>query len=144
MINGLIFVGYSFMLILMAFFKFCAQNSQKMFYWLNIMDYDSETRCYFNMNLNELDSKGFIKRSLFFINAVKCFTLVFMPFFIIAACISVFIHLNDYYLNHFIGILIYFIVLYQGIAYAFGLPIILYKVSINLVNDIFNPSYDCF
>ena len=67
MVNGIIVIGCSYILMLMAFFKFCARNSQKMFYWLNIMDYHSETRCYYNMNLNESDSKIFINRSLILI-----------------------------------------------------------------------------
>ena len=144
MINGITFLAYFYMLMLMAFFKFCARNSQKMFYWLKIMDYDSETRCYFNMNLNESDSKMFIKRSLIFINALKCFTTVCISFFTIVISISIFINMNDYYLNKFISFLIFVPITYHGLAYAYGLPIILYLVSINLVNEIFNHSYICF
>ena len=143
-INGIIFFACSYLLVLMAFFKFCARNLQKMFYWLNIMDYDSETRCYYNMNLNESDSKAFIKRSLIFINAFKCFTVVFMSIHLIVVFISVFIHLDDYYLNQLIAFMIYFPALYYGIAYCYGLPIILYLVSINLVNEIFNNSHVYF
>ena len=144
MINGIISLICFYILILISFFKFCARNSQKMFYWLNIVGYDSTTRCYFNMNLNESDSKMFVKRSLIFINAFKCFTAVCMPFFIIVIFISILINLNDYYLNQLITLLIFFIALYHVIAYCFGVPIILYLVSINLVNEILNYSYVCF
>ena len=140
MINGIIFFACFCVLMLMAFFKFCARNSQRMFYWLKIMDYDSETRRYFNMNLNESDSKMFIKRSLILINALKCFTVVSMPFFIIVVSIPVFTHLDDYYLNQLITLIIFFTVIYYTISYSFGLPVILYLVSINLVNQIFNHS----
>ena len=144
MLNGIIFSVCFYILMLMAFFKFCTRNSQKMFYWLKIMDYDSETRCYFNMNLNESDSKMFIKRSLIFINAFMCFTAVCMSCFTIVISISIFINMNDYYLNQMIAYLILFLVSYHGLAYSFGLPIILYLVSIKSVNQIFNHSYICF
>ena len=144
MINGIILLACFYILMLMAFFKFCSRNSQKMFYWLNLMNYDSEIRCYFNMNLNESDSKMFVKRSLIFTFTLKCFTIVCMPFFMIIVCISFFIHLNDYYLNQLITFLIYFFVSYHIISYCFCLPIILYLVSINLFNVIFNHFYVCF
>ena len=99
MVNGIIFLECICILMLMAFFKFCARISQEMFYWLNIMDYDSETWYYFNMYLTESDSKVFIKRSSIFIKAFKCLTIVCISFFMIAVCISIFIHLNDNYLN---------------------------------------------
>ena len=143
-INGIIFLAFSYMLMLMAFFKFCARNSQKMFYWLNIMDYDYETRCYFNMNLDESDSKTFTKQSLIFINALKCFIAVCIPFFTTVISISILINMNDYYLNKFISSLIFIFIIYHGVACCYGLPIILYLVSINLVNEIFNHFYVCF
>ena len=43
MLNGLVFSVCFCQLMLMVVFIFSARNSQKMFYWLNIMDYDSET-----------------------------------------------------------------------------------------------------
>ena len=135
MINGIILAAFSYALMLMAFIKFCARNSQKMFYWLKIMDYDSETRCYPNMNLNELDSKIFIKRSLIFIIAFKCFTIVLMPLFLIVIFVSIFMNLDDYYLNRLIGFLIFFIASYHGIAYSIGLPVILYLVTSTYKND---------
>ena len=144
MINGFFFLGCFFILMLMVFFQFCARKSQKMFYWLNIMNYDYEARRYFGMNLNESDSKIFIKRSLILIIAFKCFTVFCIPFFIIVVCISVFIHLNDYYLNQLITLLIFVSISYHLIALAFGLSIILYLVSINWVNQIFNHSHVCF
>ena len=137
-INGIIFFVCSYILMLMAFFKFCVLNSQKMFYWLNIMDYNSETRCYYNLNLNESDSKTFTKRSLIFINGFKFFNIVCLPFFTIVNFISILININDYYLNQLIGLMIYFPVIYHCIAYCFGLPTILYLVSINFLNQIFN------
>ena len=144
MINGIILFACFCILILMAFFRFCARNMQKMFYWLNIMDYDSETRYYLNMNLNESDSKMFIRRNLILINTFKCFNAVCIPFFIIVVCISVFIHLDDYYLNHLIILLIFIPIIYHTNSYCFGLPVTLYLVSINLVNKIFNHSHVYF
>ena len=133
MINGIIFFGFFSMLMLIAYFKFCDRNPQKIFYWLSIMDYDSETRCYYNLNLNESDSKMFIKRSLIFINALNCFAIVFLLSFLIVISVSIFIHSGDYYLNQLITLLVFFLMLYHALAYAYGLPIILYLVSINLV-----------
>ena len=144
MLNGIIFSVCFYILMLMAFFKFCTRNSQKMFYWLNIMDYDSENRCYFNMSLNESDSKIFINRSLILIIAFKCVTAFCIPCFTMVIFISILIHLNDNYLNQLITFLIFVVLAYHCIAYCFGLSVILYLVSINLVNQIFNHYYVCF
>ena len=143
-INGIIFFVCFCILILMAFFKFSARNMQKMFYWLNIMDYDSETRCYLNMNLNESDSKMFIKRGLILINTFKCFNAVCIPFFTIVAFISILINLSDYHLNQLMVLPIFIPIIYHTNSYSFGLPVTLYLVSINLINEIFDHYYSCF
>ena len=141
-LNGIVFFGCTYVLLVLAFFKFCSQKPQ-MFYWLNIMDYDAKNRCFYRMNLNKSDSKVFIKQSLILINSLKFFHVVGLAFFLFASCFSVFMHLNDYYLNQIIGIMIFFVIFYHCIGFAFGFPIILYLVSINLSNEIFNHSLLC-
>ena len=143
MLNGIVFIGCSYQLMNIAFYKFCTQNPQ-MFYWLTVMDYDAKNKCFYRMNLNKSDSKMFIKQSLILINSLKCFAVVCLAFFLFASCLAVFIHLDDYYLNRLMGIMIFFVVFYHCIGFGFGFPVILYLVNINLVNEIFNHSYVCF
>ena len=41
-VNGTAILCAIYILFVMLFFKFCTQNLKKMFYWLNIMEYDTE------------------------------------------------------------------------------------------------------
>ena len=128
-IDGLCFLVCIFLLMVIALFKFCTQNLRKMFYWLYIMEFDPENKCFFNLDLNEIDSKVLLKQTLIFINTLKFFNVVFLPLFAFANLISVYKYVNDYYFNHFIGIMIYIPALYYDACYVFGVPIILYLVS---------------
>lgn len=132
-INGLCWLVCIFILMVIMFFKICTQNLKKMFYWLFIMKYDPENRCFSNIELNDSDSKMFIQRFLLFINAFKYFVILFIPLFVFANFISVFLHTNNYYLNHLIGIMTYVPALYYDCGYVFGMPIILYLVSFKLI-----------
>ena len=127
-INSVCFLCCSYVLITMAFFQFCNRKEKKMLYWLRIMDYDNENRCFYRLNLNESDSEMFIKRSLILINVFKWFSVTFLTAFIIVNCISVPMYLNDYYIEHFIAILFFSISHYQCANYYLGLPVILYLV----------------
>ena len=133
-INGICFVGCCYAIMVIAFFKFFTRNLKMKFYWLKIMEYDHETRCFFNMNLNEFDSKMFIRRVLLFIILFKCFTVLLISCFAIINLLSAFIQINDHYLNHFIGIMIYLPSIYHCCGNTFGSPIILYLVSLKLIN----------
>ena len=132
MINGMSFICCSYIIMIIIFFKFCMKNL-KMFYWLNIMEYDFINRCFFKLNLNESDSKMFIKRIFIFVNIFKWFTYSFIIFFAFVNFLSVFKYINEYYLNYFIGITIFLPPLYYCNGFAFGLSIILYLVSLKLL-----------
>ena len=136
-INGLCFLGCCYVIMVIAFFKFCTRNLKMMFYWLNIIKYDHKIRCFFNMNLNEFDSKMFIKRISIFIIAFKCFNVLIIPFYTFVNLLSVFLHINDYYINYLIAIIIFLPALYQCCGYVFGLPVILYLVSLKLFINIY-------
>ena len=136
-INGLCFVGCCYAIVVIAFFKFCTRNLKMLFYWLNIIEYDNEIRCFFNMNLNESDSKMFIKRISIFKTVFKYFTVLIIPFYAFVNLLSVFLYIKDYYLNYLVGIIVFLPALYQCSGYVCGLPIILYLVRLKLFINIY-------
>ena len=134
LINGICVVCGSYIFLLMAFLKFCTRNVKKMFYWLDIMEYHAENRCFTKMNLNQSDSNTFIKRISILIIILKCFSFSFIPGLFVVNCLSILKHIdNDYQLNHLVAISIFLPQHYYYINYSFGVPIILYLVSKKLI-----------
>ena len=81
MVNGISAIWAVYILMVILFFKFCTQNLKKMFYWLNMMEYDAENRHFFRLNLNESDSTMFNKRIIILIITLKSFTYLLISFF---------------------------------------------------------------
>ena len=132
MINGICAICFSYIIFVM-FFKYCNQDLEKMFYWLKIMEYHSENRCFVNMNLNEQDSKMFVKRISFFIFSIKSLVYLFIFVFVFGNFFSVYKYVNDYYLNYFISTIAFIHPNYYGVGFIVGLPVILYFVSLIFV-----------
>ena len=132
MINGICVLCFAYVLIVIFFFKFCTRNLKKMFYWLNMIKYNSDVRCFVNMNLNELDSKMFNKRILIFIITLKVFIYPFIVLFALINILLVFKNEHNYYLNYIISIISFLFPLFYGTHYSFGFPVILYLVSIKV------------
>ena len=128
MINGIVTICSIYIINAIFLFKFCTRNLKKMFYWLNIMEYDDDIRSFHRMNLNDSDSQLFVKRMSLFILSIKCFSFLFTIGLVFVNFLSVFKYLNDYYINHFVSILLFVPPLHFCIGFAFGLPIILYLV----------------
>ena len=120
----------TFIYFVIILFKFCSRNPKKMLYWLNTMKYDVDNECFPKMKLNQFDSNVFIKRMLLFINTLKFFTFAFMFCFMFVILISIYKYLDDYHLNQLVSVMLFVPAFYYYINYAFGLPVILYLVSI--------------
>ena len=94
------------------------------------MQFDSDYRRFGKLNLNENESKAFIKRmsllSLIFNGIVYSFTI----FFVVVNCFIAFKYHNDYFACYLISILIYCIQIHYALNCAFGFLIILYQVSL--------------
>ena len=96
-------------------FYFSSRNPKKMFYWLKIMEYDYDNDCFSRMNLNESNSKMFIKQMSIVISALKLFCFVFMPSFFIITVFAVFKYLSyQHYFIHFLAILLFLPHFYLG------------------------------
>lgn len=111
-------------------FHYSLKDSNKMFYWLEQMEFDSVNRCFTKLNLNESDSKKFINRiSLLRFNFIS-FIHSFVTFFVISSCFSLLKRsvLKPYYAHYIISILIFAPQLYLSLSYTCGLLIIFYQV----------------
>lgn len=133
MINGICPLCAVYVLLVMVYFQFCKRNLEKMLYWLKIVEFDTENRCFFRMNLNQFDSKMFVKRILIFVVALKCFTSSFMPLFVLINFLLVFKYVDDYQLNYLVSIITFLPHLYYCINFVFGLPVVIYFVWIKFI-----------
>ena len=91
-------------LIIIALF-YLLQN--KMFYWLDHMHFDNESRCFYKLNLNISDSKRFTKQFAMLIIIMKrlIYVLDSIAFMILSGSFIIFT--NQDYLYYFISITIY-------------------------------------
>ena len=110
-------------------FIFLFTSKQKMFYWLNVMDYDEETQSFNKLNLNETESKMFIKRLSLSIFLLKCFTRLIVSFFVLVNLVLILKWQRNYLLNYFVSFVIYVPHLYLNASFIFGFLAILYPVS---------------
>ena len=131
--NGIVLTCFVYIFLVMIYFKFCLRNLKDNFYWLNIMEYHTENRGFFNLNLNKSDLKIFIKRISLFAFSLEYLVFSFIMFFALTSFISIFKYINDYQLNYLISVIINLAPCYYCIAYLYGLPVILYLVSLKLI-----------
>ena len=110
-------------------FLFASHHLKKMFYWLDVMEYDEETRSFNKLNLNETESKMFIKRLSLSVFLLRCLTYVFMIFFYLVNFVFILMYQKDYYLNYIISLLIFIPQHYLDGQFIFGFLVILYPVS---------------
>ena len=110
-------------------FYFHLKNSKKMLFWVEAMEFDYDNRRFKKLDLNESDSKMFIKRMSIFKFGLKSFLYSFIIFFIIVNVYSVFKYRDDYYIHYFISIFLFVLQQYFNIGYIYGLFIILYLVN---------------
>ena len=110
-------------------FLFASKHPKKMFYWIDVMEYNEENQSFDKLKLNETDSKKFIKRLSLSIFLLRCFTYVFTTSFYIIIPILIFQHQESYYLNYFISILFCLPLSYYSVNFMFGILGILYPVS---------------
>ena len=110
-------------------FNYSLTKQEKMFYWLDVMQFDSDNRRFNKLNLNETQSKTFIKcislLSLIFNGIIYSLTI----FFIVVICFITF-KFHEYKANYLVSILIYYIQNYYALNCTFGFLIILYQVSL--------------
>ena len=110
-------------------FIFLFTSKQKMFYWLDVMEYDENTQSFNKLNLNETESKMFIKRLSLSVFILRCFSYVSMILFYLVNFVFVLKYQKDYYLNYTISLLIFIPQHYINGKLIFGLLVILYPVS---------------
>ena len=71
-------------------FIFASKHSKKMFYWIDVMEYNEENQSFDKLKLNEIDSGKFIKRLSLSVFFLRCFTYAFIPSFCIIIPILIF------------------------------------------------------
>ena len=114
---------------LISLYYFSLRNHKKMLFWIDFMDFNSETKCFYKMNLRESDSKRFTKQF-----ALMWFILKPINYFLdlssfAAFLISFLMFKHDHYFNYLISIFSFSISVYYLANHWFGLTLILYQVN---------------
>ena len=119
--------------ILIMLFYFSSKNSKKMLFWLNHMQFDNETRCFYKLNLNDSDSKRFTNQFalLWFITQRVALFLAFITFIVVL--ISFLIFKNEYYFYYLTSIFVFALGIWNNTYNWCALILILYQVSKKLI-----------
>ena len=110
-------------------FIFASYHSKKMLYWLDTLKYDQDTKSFNKLNLNEAESKMFIRRFSLSIFLLRCVSHVFMISFYLANFVFVLMYRKGYYLNYLISLVIFIPQHYIDGEFIFGFLAILYPVG---------------
>ena len=119
--------------ILIMLFYMASKSADKMLFWLDHMEYDNETRCFYKLNLTISDSKRFTKRFalLWFIIKPVVHFLGFITFITILA--SFFLFRNNDHFYYLISIFVYSLGVW---CFAYNwcvLTLVLYQVKVWLI-----------
>lgn len=112
---------------------FISKHPKKMFYWIEVMEYDDDNDSFTKLNLNQVDSKMFIKRLSLSLFLLKIFTYLSCLFFIFVNFVCFFKYQNTYHLYYFISTLCFLPQIYFHLRFALGFLVILYPVSNQLL-----------
>ena len=128
-VNFITFLIFVLIIFAKILFLFASKQPKKMFYWINAMEYNEENGSFDKLNLNESDSKKFIKRLSLSVFLLRSFTFALTISYYLVTPLLIYKHQNAYYLNYFISILFFMPEMYYGIQFLFGILVILYPVS---------------
>ena len=93
-------------------FYYASKNSKKLLFWLDFMQFDNESRCFTKLDLNETDSKKYIKQFAMSRVIVKhiCYSVTYLSMLVLIVSLFYFENRN-HFLYHFIYILLHWNVL---------------------------------
>lgn len=118
---------------LILIYYFGSKFNGKSLFWLEFMHFDVDKRCFDNLDLNEIDSKKFIKQFALAYFLIKqsnyLLSLITFSFMII----SFFVFINKYHFYYINSITIFSIGVWYKTYHWFGLLMVFYQVM-NLVN----------
>ena len=110
-------------------FVYASKHTKQMFYWLDVMEYNSVNQSFDKLNLNQVESKMFMKRLSLSTFMLKCFTYTLMTFFMSTNSVLAFKHKDYYYLYYLISTVIHLPQMYLYVSFMLGFLVILYPVS---------------
>ena len=114
---------------LISLYYFSLRNQKKMLFWLDFMDFNSETRFFYKMNLRESESKKFTKQLALMWFILKQINYFLDLFSFATFLISFLLFKHDHYVYYLISIFSFSISVYYLANHWFGLTLILYQVN---------------
>ena len=124
----LIIILTIYIIVVKVLFIFASKHTKRMLYWLKIIEFDAVKRSFDKLNLNETESKMFIKRL-----SVSFSLFKFVIFSVQCCAILIFVLIlklqKDHLMNYLISLLIYLPQIYLNVNFIFGFLAILYPVS---------------
>ena len=121
-------------LIEVCLFYYCSMKPEKMFFWLDVMQYDKESRCFNKLKLNKCDSEVFIKRFSISAPFVMAINYMIQWSFFVVGFIPAYLFQRDYFLYYSLGIMLFGVKFYYLLGGALGVLVIIYQV--NLISNL--------
>ena len=110
-------------------FVYASKHIKKYFYWLEAMEFNPVNRSFDKLDLNENESKNFVKRLSLSIFLLKSFVCFIIAFFFVLVFVLTFKLKDDYHLNYLISLVLYIPQIYLNVYFIFGFLVLLYLVS---------------
>ena len=114
--------------ILISLFYFSSKNPNRMLFWLDFMDFDGESGCFYKLGLNESESKRFTKQFALMLFIQKRINYFLDLFTFAVILISFLLFKHDYYVYYLISIIGFCIGVYYLANHWFSLTLVLYQV----------------
>lgn len=110
-------------------FYFGSTSNPKLLYWLDLMHFDVEKRCFDKMDLNEKDSKKLMVQFALASWALKRIIVFLDSITFIVIYVSFFFFTNDYHIYYFISIALFTADVWYLSFHWFGLVMVFYQVN---------------
>ena len=115
-------------MILILLFYFVSKNANKFLHWIEVMKFNAENRNFDNLNLDEIDSKRFIKQFLLSWFIVKWINYLLIILCLITLMVSFFYLENQHHLYYFISFIMFLLCVKFYGHHWLSLPFLLYQV----------------
>ena len=132
----IIFLFATTMIAIKLLFLFSSKHPKKLFYWLDVLEYNQYNHSFDKLNLDETESQIIIKGFSVFLFVLKCFFDFLLVSFISASYVMIFIlrwH-NKYLVNFLISFTCFLPQHYLDVVLLFGYYGLLYLVSFKFQN----------
>ena len=116
-------------LIISSLFCYCSMKPKKLLFWLELMEFDVDKKCFAKLKSNKSDSQLFTKVFAISITLGWRFTHLCVYSIFFAAVIPTYLYRKEYFFYYLISIICFTFQLHFIFGQAFALLMVIFQVS---------------